>query len=165
MKQRLGLAVALLNGPDALILDEPANGLDPAGNRDFRQLLRELADEGRAVLLSSHQLSEVERACDRAVVLNRGAIVAEGRMAELVGGASWYQVRLGSDHYSTALALLAATHEVRPNGGEYLLVRTNSGQDVSRVLAQAGIFPDAIREHIPSLEERFLSLTERTDVR
>jgi len=77
MKQRLALAIAIANGPDALVLDEPANGLDPAGVRDFRELVRGLAAEGRAILVSSHQLAEVERLCDVVVVLDRGRVVDE----------------------------------------------------------------------------------------
>jgi ABC-2 type transport system ATP-binding protein len=76
MKQRLALAVAIANGPHALILDEPTNGLDPAGIHDFRVLVRGLADGGRAVLVASHQLGEIERLCDEVVILNRGRIAS-----------------------------------------------------------------------------------------
>ena len=84
MKQRLGLAAALLHKPDLLILDEPTNGLDPVGMRDFREILRGLADEGMTVFLSSHLLSEVQQICDRVAVINKGSIVAQGTVHELL---------------------------------------------------------------------------------
>ena len=85
MRQRLGLAAALLRDPLVLLVDEPTNGLDPAGIRDFRALFRALAEEGRTVFLSSHLLSEVERVCDRVAVVHRGRIVDQGRVADFVG--------------------------------------------------------------------------------
>jgi ABC-2 type transport system ATP-binding protein len=85
MRQRLGLAIALLADPDLLVLDEPANGLDPAGIVEMRELLRGLAASGRAVLLSSHVLHEAEEICDRAVIIARGRLVREGRIRDLVG--------------------------------------------------------------------------------
>jgi ABC-2 type transport system ATP-binding protein len=84
MRQRLGLAAALLRDPRVLLLDEPTNGLDPAGIRDFRALFRALADEGRTVFLSSHLLSEVERVCDRVAVVHRGRVVEQGRITDFV---------------------------------------------------------------------------------
>jgi len=85
MRQRLGLAAALMRDPEVLLLDEPTNGLDPAGIRDFRALFRALAEEGRTVFLSSHLLSEVERVCDRVAVVHRGRVVEQGRVADFVG--------------------------------------------------------------------------------
>lgn len=84
MLQRLGLAQALINDPDLLILDEPASGLDPLGRRQIRQLIAELRAAGKTVFFSSHELSEVERVCDRLVVVSRGRVVAEGRQEEVV---------------------------------------------------------------------------------
>lgn len=87
MKQRLGLAAALLNDPELLILDEPTTGLDPVGQRDIRQLIRRLADEtGKTIFLSSHQLREVEQICDQVAVIDRGRLVAQGPLAEVAGG-------------------------------------------------------------------------------
>src|SRR5699024_12049586 len=86
MKQRLGVAAALLKDPDLVILDEPTNGLDPAGMRDMRALIRSLGDEGRTVLLSSHLLREVQQVCDRVGVINHGRMVTEGTVDELRGG-------------------------------------------------------------------------------
>src|SRR5438477_1114156 len=86
MKQRLGIAAALLKDPEVLILDEPANGLDPAGIKEVRELLRRLASEGRTVFLSSHILSEVEQVCDRVAILSRGRAVAVGSVHEVLAG-------------------------------------------------------------------------------
>ncbi len=87
MRQRLGLAAALLRSPALLVLDEPANGLDPAGIREFRTLLRSLAADGTTVFLSSHQLAEVEQVCDQVAVLSAGRVVAHGPVADLAGQA------------------------------------------------------------------------------
>ena len=87
MRQRLGVARCLLCDPELLILDEPVNGLDPAGILEFRNLIRELVAEGRTVLLSSHLLDEVEKTCDVAAIVDNGRVVAQGTIAELVGDA------------------------------------------------------------------------------
>src|SRR5207237_566557 len=84
MKQRLGLAAALLKDPDVLILDEPANGLDPAGLKEVRDLLRRLGDDGRTVFLSSHLLGEVQQICDRVAILSRGRCIASGRVEDVL---------------------------------------------------------------------------------
>ncbi len=87
MKQRLGLAAALLNDPDLFILDEPTTGLDPVGQRDIRRLIRRLADEtGKTVFLSSHQLREVEQICDQVAIIDRGRLVAQGPLQEVAAG-------------------------------------------------------------------------------
>ena len=90
MKQRLGVAAALLKDPELVILDEPTNGLDPAGMRDMRALIRELGSDGRTVLLSSHLLGEVQQICDRVGIINPGRMVAEHNVEELRGGRSWW---------------------------------------------------------------------------
>ena len=93
MKQRLGLAAALLTDPDLLILDEPTNGLDPGGMREIRQLIRDLADnEGKTIFLSSHLLGEIEQVCDRVAIINLGEIVREGAVAALLAGQSYLRV-------------------------------------------------------------------------
>jgi ABC-2 type transport system ATP-binding protein len=88
MRQRLGIARCLLSDPALLILDEPVNGLDPAGIRQMRQLIRSLVDEGRTVVISSHLLDEVEKTCDLAAIVDRGRILAQGPVAELSQGTS-----------------------------------------------------------------------------
>ena len=105
MRQRLGIAAALLRRPRLLILDEPATGLDPAGMRDMRELIRRLADEGITVLLSSHQLPEVQELCDRVAIVDRGRVVYEGALADLrrQGGAG-YRLRTTDDARALELA-------------------------------------------------------------
>src|SRR4030042_2469761 len=85
MKQRLGIAIAILHQPELLILDEPTNGMDPAGMREIRNMLRALAEGGMTVFLSSHLLHEVEQVCDEVAVLNRGKVVRQGTVSELLG--------------------------------------------------------------------------------
>ena len=111
MRQRLGIAAALLRRPRLLVLDEPATGLDPAGMRDMRLLIRRLADEGITVLLSSHQLPEVQELCDRVAIVDSGRVVYEGALADLrrQGGAG-YQLRTTDDE--RALALVKAQPRV-----------------------------------------------------
>src|ERR1700741_5151422 len=107
MRQRLGIAAALLRQPSLLILAEPATGLDPAGMRDMRQLIRRLADDGITVLLSSHQLPEVQEMCDRVAIVDRGRVVYEGALADLRrrGGAGY---RLHTSDDARALRVAAA---------------------------------------------------------
>ena len=107
MRQRLGVARCLLADPELLILDEPMNGLDPAGILEFRNLIRALVDEGRTVLLSSHLLDEVEKTCDHVAIVDRGEIVAQGPLAELQGDGK-PRVLIGVDGTATALEILAA---------------------------------------------------------
>jgi ABC-2 type transport system ATP-binding protein len=164
MRQRLGIAAALLRNPRLLLLDEPATGLDPAGMRDMRLLVRRLADGGMTVLLSSHLMNEVEEVCNRVAIVRAGAIVYEGAIAELKHAAgATYRLRTTDD----ALALDVLRRQ--PRLGD---VRTEAGQlrfsgaDEDAVAALSGALVAAgalIRELAPemaSLEELFFSLTE-----
>ncbi|MGI8802899.1 MAG: ABC transporter ATP-binding protein [Solirubrobacteraceae bacterium] len=109
MRQRLGIARCLLADPELLILDEPMNGLDPAGIIELRGLIRELVDEGRTVMLSSHLLDEVEKTCDAAAIVDGGRIVAQGTIAELRGGGNGARaIDIDCDSHSRAAGLLAA---------------------------------------------------------
>jgi len=102
MKQRLGLAAALLNEPDLLILDEPTTGLDPVGQRDTRLLIRRLAQEtGKTVFLSSHQLTEVEQICDQVAIIDQGRLVAQGPLAEVAAGRDLETAFMGLDWEGT----------------------------------------------------------------
>lgn len=159
MRQRLGLALALSCAPEILILDEPGDGLDPAGTREIRAILRAQADRGCAVLLSSHQLSEVERACDRVIVLSAGKVVASGTLAELGGDEVWVDVRVPPTVEAQALRALAGL-EVRREGPGEILVRERSGRVIAETLAAAGVFPESITPRTSTLEERFFQLTE-----
>ncbi|ANC32235.1 ABC transporter ATP-binding protein [Isoptericola dokdonensis] len=157
MRQRLGLAGALLGEPEVLILDEPANGLDPAGIRWMRDLLRGYAADGGTVLLSSHLLGEIEQVADRIVVIGRGRIVADGTKDELLRGAGTY-VR-STDDAALVSALRAAGTEVehRTGGG---VVATADAEHVARTAASAGVVVVELREASSrGLEELFLELT------
>jgi ABC-2 type transport system ATP-binding protein len=157
MRQRLGLAAALLGEPDVLILDEPANGLDPAGIRWMRDLLKGFADNGGTVLLSSHQLAEIEVIADRIVVIGRGRVVADGTKDELLRAVGTY-VR-STDDTALAAAFRAAGLEVehRTDGG---LVVAAEAEVAARTAASAGVVVVELREASSrGLEELFLELT------
>jgi ABC-2 type transport system ATP-binding protein len=157
MRQRLGLAVALMRQPSLLLLDEPANGLDPAGIAEFRALLRSLADTGTTVFLSSHLLAEVEQVCDQIAVIQSGRLVSQGparaaaRIRVLVAPAE-------RDAAVVALAQWAA----RADGVDGVLTGTADGRAVNQALGQAGIWARQILLERPALEAAFLSLTGET---
>jgi ABC-2 type transport system ATP-binding protein len=161
MRQRLGLALALCGDRDVLILDEPANGLDPLGVRDVRSLLREAANRGTAVFISSHQLSEVERACDRAAILVGGRVVETGTISELGGDEGAIQVQVNAEQRERALAVLAA-HDPRLEGDGTITLSGISGHEVSRLLGEGGVYANSISQLRSSLEERFLRVTEES---
>jgi ABC-2 type transport system ATP-binding protein len=163
MRQRLGIAAALLRRPRLLILDEPATGLDPAGMRDMRGLIRRLADEGITVLLSSHQLPEVQELCDRVAIVDSGRVVYEGALADLrrQGGAG-YRLRTADD--PRALEVLRTQPGVdHATSGEHGLAFQAEEQDVARLslaLAGAGIGILALTPELATLEDLFFRLTE-----
>lgn len=160
MRQRLGIAHALLGDPRVLILDEPVNGLDPGGIRWMRDLLRHFADQGGAVLLSSHLLAEIEQVADDLLVIGAGRIVAQGAKHELLGGRGT-MVRVADAADSTRLeqALSTAGTAARRSGDDALVVDAEPGV-VGRVALQTGV---ALAELRPSqagtLEDVFLQLT------
>jgi ABC-type multidrug transport system ATPase subunit len=159
MRQRLGLAVALLRRPQLLILDEPANGLDPAGTKAFRDILETLREDGCTVFLSSHQLSEIEKLCDRIAIINQGRLVREGTVEEIVASESKVRVRVDPSELERARVALEHLDVFVDDGGE-LLVRATSGREVSEALAARNVYPEAVRTEFSSLEERFLELTQ-----
>jgi len=161
MRQRLGVAIALLKDPELLVLDEPANGLDPAGIREVRVLLRSLGDEGRTVFVSSHILSEVQATCDQVAILARGRCVAAGPVAEVLsaGGPGGLLVRLadlGAGQAALERAGIAATRQ-----GDALVaeVAPAEAERVSRALAEARLYLTELRPTEVSLEDVFLELT------
>jgi ABC-2 type transport system ATP-binding protein len=163
MRQRLGIAAALLREPRLLLLDEPATGLDPGGMRDMRRLIRGLADQGITVLLSSHLMTEVEELCNRVAIVRRGRIVYEGSIAELKHEAGT-TYRLHTTDDERALAICSAQPGVRDVRMASDGVRF-SGEEaavgaLSRALVGAGALILALAPESASLEERFFSLTE-----
>ncbi len=159
MRQRLGVAAALLGDPDLVILDEPMNGLDAAGIHEMRSLIRRLAaDEGKTVFLSSHLLHEVQQACDRVGIVSKGEIVRESTIADLLqhnGG-----LRVEASPIDLAEATLAPTWPVKRDG-DALIVRAESPEapEVARRLVGAGVDLFRIAPEQRNLEEVFLSIT------
>ena len=158
MRQRLALAAALLGDPHAVVLDEPANGLDPDGIRWLRGLLRHLADQGRTVLVSSHQLNEVEEVADRVVILDRGQLVRSGSIAELTAGTDYVTVRTPD-----AALLHAALHggpaTVEAVDQATLRIRGLSIEDVGHLAFTERVELHELRRQRLDLEELFFSLT------
>jgi ABC-2 type transport system ATP-binding protein len=161
MKQRLGVAAALIKEPELLILDEPTNGLDPQGMVEMRQLLRTIGQGDRTVLLSSHLLGEVEQICQRVGVIQSGRIVAEGTLDELRGDSGGLVIR--AEPAERALTLLVAAlgeGAVSQRDGTFSL-RTDPGRagELNTRLVQAGVVVSELRARERSLEEVFLTLT------
>jgi ABC-2 type transport system ATP-binding protein len=160
MRQRLGLAFALLGNPQVLLLDEPANGLDPEGIRWLRGFQRALADEGRTVLVSSHLLTEVQQSADRVVILSRGKLVREGSVSELEAGAGVTVVvrtpmldRLGD-------AVAAAGGSATRSGPDELRVQDIDAPAVGHAAFAAGVELHELRTQRADLEQLFFQLTE-----
>ncbi|QBX54366.1 ATP-binding cassette domain-containing protein [Nocardioides seonyuensis] len=160
MRQRLGIAHALLGDPAVLILDEPANGLDPAGIRWMRGLLKDYADRGGTVLLSSHLLNEVELIADEMILIGRGRIVAQGDKKSLLAGTAHGTFVTATDSSSLAHALEAAGHTVVP-AGDGLRVEAEPVQ-VGQVAAEKQIVLVDLRPAGGGLETLFLELTADT---
>jgi ABC-2 type transport system ATP-binding protein len=160
MRQRLGLAAALLGDPRVLVLDEPANGLDPQGIRWLRDFLRSLAREGRAVLVSSHVLAEVSQTADDVVVINRGRSVAQGTLTELIARSGGGMRVAGPDVRRLRELLVADGANV--SGDADIVVRDRSGEDIGRVIAEHQLVVSELTPVGSSLEEVFFELTEAT---
>ena len=169
MRQRLGVASCLLGDPELLILDEPMNGLDPAGMHQMRTMITSLADEGRTVVLSSHLLDEVERVCDAVAIVDHGRVIRQGPIDELIRGASGVVVQVDCAEPDRAARLIdqsgiaagtaladAGLAVTLPAGASRELVA-----DINRRLVGAGISVYSLREIQTSLEDWFLSVTSR----
>jgi ABC-2 type transport system ATP-binding protein len=159
MRQRLGLAVALLGDPELLILDEPANGLDPEGVRWLRDFLRRLASEGRTVLVSSHVLAEVAQTVDQVLIISRGRLVIESPLAELTARAGGAVRVRSSDLQRLAVALRDEDLQVTSSADQALLVHGASSERVGEIAFAAGIPVHELVADSGSLEEIFLELT------
>jgi ABC-2 type transport system ATP-binding protein len=163
MRQRLGLAAALLKDPALLVLDEPVNGLDPAGIREIRELLRRLGAEGRTVFLSSHLLTEVEQTCDRVAIIDRGRLVLSGRVEEVLAAAARPSMIVGLDDVGAAAGVLRRSGLHVEDAGGLLRVAAApaDGARVTKLLADAGLYVNELRPDAVSLEDLFLSITGR----
>lgn len=156
MRQRLALAAALLGSPRLLFLDEPLDGLDPAGQHAFKARLRSLAEEGTTVLVSSHDLADVEALADNVVVINKGKLVTQGPLESLLSGSS---TRVEGVADTRAAEVLGnAGYEVRVLDRS-LLVTGNDGAGIIRALAMSEIYPTEVRQARDTLESVFLGIT------
>ncbi len=165
MGQRLGIAAALLRGPELLILDEPATGLDPAGIRDMRVLIRRLAREGITVLLSSHQLAEVQEICDRVAIVRSGKVVYEGPLADLRGASGQsYRLHTSDDLHAADIARAATgIHRLVVAGPELRFQASEADAGaLSLALGHAGVAIYTMAPTLASLEDLFFELTEGT---
>ncbi|MXW28838.1 MAG: ABC transporter ATP-binding protein [Chloroflexi bacterium] len=164
MKQRLGLAYALLGDPELLFLDEPTNGMDPAGMAEVRDLIRSLGTGGRTVLLSSHLLHEVEQVCDSVAILSKGRLIAQGDVEDLVRPGGHERVRLRTTDNTRAVEVLENLDWVTSveADGDSLLVATASDRspEISTELGQAEIYVTEMAAEETSLEQYFLDVTE-----
>jgi ABC-2 type transport system ATP-binding protein len=168
MRQRLGVAACLLGDPQLLILDEPMNGLDPAGMLEMRQMITSLVAEGRTVMLSSHLLDEIERTCDAVAIVDRGRVIRQGSIAELLAGAS-FELEIDCSSPERASQLLAAasfdTELTVRSGGISLALPAGTDKEVTaevnRLLVEGGLSVYRLQEIHASLESWFLEVTSR----
>jgi ABC-2 type transport system ATP-binding protein len=170
MRQRLGVAACLIGDPQLLILDEPMNGLDPAGMQDMREMILALVGEGRTVVLSSHLLDEVERTCDAVAIVDRGSIIRQGPISTLLAGASLV-VEIECSEPERASTLLDTTPfrddiQMTPNGLTVTLpagTTRDAVAEIARVVVTGGVSLFRLQEVRASLESWFLQVTSRLD--
>jgi ABC-2 type transport system ATP-binding protein len=159
MKQRLGLALALLKQPDLLILDEPTNGMDPAGMQEIRLLLRSLAQQGVTIFLSSHLLHEMELLCDRVAVIQRGQVLKQGNVTELLSAKEVIRIRTTRPELTAqALHTLPESLHVHVKAS-YVEIQGVSSERVLSFLVTQGLTPQEVSINHPDLESVFLELT------
>ena len=168
MRQRLGLAACMLPDPQLFILDEPMNGLDPAGMHEMREIIRGLVEEGRTVMLASHLLDEVERTCDQIAIVDRGRVIRQGPIGELIAGAEAAVEVQCKDPATAVRALdgseLASRVTVTDHGLNIELTRGPAREhaaEINRRLVEAGIAVYGLRLARARLEDWFLSVTSR----
>lgn len=174
MRQRLGVARCLLADPELLILDEPMNGLDPAGMEEFRTMIRALVAEGRTVVFSSHLLDEVEKTCDEIAIVDQGRIVTQGDLAQLTRGGE-PSILVASSETERARRLLSARADVSAveqldDGLRVRLVHETrhrvpqASAELNRLLVEAGLAVYRLEPERVSLEQKFLEITSRLEV-
>jgi ABC-2 type transport system ATP-binding protein len=163
MKQRLAVAGAILKRPELLVLDEPANGLDPAGIKDMRELIRRYGASGATVLVSSHQLGEVQLMCDAVAIINRGKLIASGRVSDVMANRGGRLIVTIDDTHSAANTLATAGFTAHlGEEADTIVVEVGEGAAaaVTRVLASDGRYLRGLRVELVSLESVFLDLTD-----
>jgi ABC-2 type transport system ATP-binding protein len=161
MRQRLGIAAALLGDPPALMLDEPFNGMDPEGIIWMRAFLRSLADKGRAVLVSSHLMSELQDSAGHLVVVGRGKVIADTSMADLIAATSGGRVTVRtSDRLEATTVLAQAGATVTTTGSDTLTISGLAAEQVITLLGEARVPFSEVSAHRASLEEAYLELTK-----
>jgi len=165
MRQRLGLAAALLGDPELLILDEPTNGLDPAGMQEMRLLIRRLSEEeGKTVFLSSHLLHEVEQVCDRVLILNKGQVIAQGEVKDLLRQVHAVELRI--EEAKKAAEVLTKVDWVQGTSqeGDWLRVQASPERapELLAVLASHSLYPFEVHPVVSTLESVFLDLTNES---
>jgi ABC-2 type transport system ATP-binding protein len=166
MRQRLGIAGALLRAPRLLLLDEPTTGLDPAGMRDMRLLIRRLADQGMTVLLSSHLMAEVEELCDRVAIVGNGRVLYEGALGELIAGtAGRYELRTTDDAEAAEIAARVVGDVEQTSDGLAFSADESTAAEITLALGAAGIGITALVPRTATLEELFFRMTEPSNGR
>ena len=166
MKQRLGLAYTLLGNPELLVLDEPTNGMDPAGMAEVRELIRSLSEGGRTVILSSHLLHEVEQVCDSVAILSHGRLIAQGDVAELLQERGQSQVRLRTTDNAKAREILTAltwVDSVTADNG-YLVAGVDAARswEITAALSRNEVYIAEMTPAQMSLEQYFLDVTDES---
>jgi ABC-type multidrug transport system ATPase subunit len=162
MKQRLGVAIALLQDPDVLVLDEPANGLDPAGIVEMRDMMHRLADEGKTVFISSHILSEIQQICTRVAIVRLGQLVTETTIGDLLSNNGEFEVKLErAREAQTVLRQQAWGTDARLKDEQTIITSAPDcrGRELNLFLVQAGFAPDSLVPATQDLEKVFLELT------
>ncbi len=164
MKQRLGIASTLLRDPELIILDEPTSGLDPAGTKEVRDLIPQLAHENHAVFLCSHLLHEVELVCDRIAIIKQGVMIANAPVRELLNKGQLLQVKVDEEVRAQAVTILTGLNWITSveaeNGCLIIDAPKDSASRVNRVLAEHDIFVSELVTRNVSLESVFLQLTD-----
>ena len=164
MKQRLAIAAALLKEPDLLLLDEPTNGLDPAGIRGIRDLVRDLGESGVTVLLSSHNLAEVQQVCHSVSIVGDGRLLATGRVEDLLGEGIATRARLRVADVAQAMNVLtSAGYDVIRKDDDLVVEGHERPEQLTELLAEHGMYVAKIVTRRPTLESFFLRLTGRRD--
>jgi ABC-2 type transport system ATP-binding protein len=159
MRRRLGLASALLKQPELVILDEPSNGLDPAGIRDMREVIPRLAESGVSVVLSSHILAEVQQVCSSVSIISQGVLLKEGKVADLLGASvARTRVRVSDPDLATAV-LGRAGYQVTKDGNHLVVEGHDHPEQITRILAGESLFVSELSAIRPTLESFFLKLT------